>query len=127
MKGVIRQQSLRIGLVYSLMLLLASFTIAFGQKVDPKLVTQPAGISLYPGDRLQLVAEGQRLWNDKSLGNSGLACGSTVTVAVDNVSTGTGGGTTHTVGHEGGGLYDISIPVHMPPASYAVFKIDNSA
>jgi hypothetical protein len=58
---------------------------------------------------------------------TGLPSGSTVTVALDNVSTGTGGGTTHTVGHEGGGLYDISVPVQMPPASYAVFKIGNSA
>ena len=58
---------------------------------------------------------------------AGLASGSTVTVALDNVSTGTGGGTMHTVGHEGGGLYDISVPVQMPPASYAVFKIANSA
>lgn len=46
-----------------------------GGRVDPKLVMQPAGTSLYPGDRLQLLAEGERLWNDKKLGNSGLACG----------------------------------------------------
>ncbi len=46
-----------------------------GGKVDAKMVMQPAGTSLYPGDRLQLVAEGKRLWNDKSIGTSGLACG----------------------------------------------------
>ena len=46
-----------------------------GGKVDAKMVMQPAGTSLYPGDRMQLVAEGQRLWNDKSLGTNGLACG----------------------------------------------------
>ncbi len=46
-----------------------------GGKVDPKLVQRPDGSSLYPGDKMQLVAEGKRLWEDKSLGTSGLACG----------------------------------------------------
>jgi hypothetical protein len=36
------------------------------------------------------------------------------------------GGSTHTIGQEGGGLYDISLPVRMPGESYAVFKIDAS-
>lgn len=58
---------------------------------------------------------------------SGLASGSRVTVTLDNVSTGGGGGTTHAIGREGGGLYDISVPVQMPAASYAVFKIDTSS
>ena len=57
---------------------------------------------------------------------SGLSSGSTVTVALENVSTGQGGGTTHVVG-QGGGLYDISVAVHMPAASYSVFKIESNA
>eukprot|EP01043_Picozoa_sp_COSAG02_P030944 COSAG02_NODE_1999_length_10148_cov_15.105483_6_plen_77_part_00 len=57
---------------------------------------------------------------------SGLASGSTVTVALDNVSTGSGGGTAHAIGREGGGLYDIAVPVQLPPASYAVFKINSA-
>ncbi len=46
-----------------------------GGKVDAKMVQRPAGSSMYPGDKMQLVAEGKRLWQDKSLGTSGLACG----------------------------------------------------
>ena len=58
---------------------------------------------------------------------AGLASGSTVTVSLEAVSTGTGGGNTHTIGREGGGLYDISVPVQMPAASYAVLRIDSKA
>ncbi len=40
------------------------------------MVMRPAGSSLYPGDKMQLVAEGKWLWEDKSLGTNGLACNS---------------------------------------------------
>jgi cytochrome c len=43
--------------------------------VDPKLVSRPAGVKPYSGDPMNLVAEGERLWQDRSLGASGLACG----------------------------------------------------
>jgi cytochrome c len=43
--------------------------------VDPKLVSRPAGVKPYSGDPMNLVAEGERLWQDRSLGTSGLACG----------------------------------------------------
>jgi cytochrome c len=39
------------------------------------MVSRPAGIKPYSGDRAKLVAEGERLWQDRSLGTSGLACG----------------------------------------------------
>jgi cytochrome c len=38
-------------------------------------VTRPAGTQLFAGASAQLVKEGERLWNDRSLGTSGLACG----------------------------------------------------
>ena len=46
-----------------------------GGKVDPKMVTRPAGMKAYSGNHAQLVAEGKKLWQDKSIGTSGLACG----------------------------------------------------
>ena len=45
-----------------------------GARVDAKSFTRPDGSSLYPGNQAQLVAEGKLLWEDKSLGTSGLAC-----------------------------------------------------
>jgi cytochrome c len=38
-------------------------------------VTRPADTRLFAGAHTQLVKEGERLWNDPSLGTSGLACG----------------------------------------------------
>lgn len=54
---------------------------------------------------------------------SGLAHASKVTASLEAVSTASGGDTTHTIGQEGGGMYDILLPVQMPKASYAIFKI----
>jgi cytochrome c len=48
---------------------------AASDRIDSKLVTRPAGTRLFAGASAQLVKEGKRLWNDRSLGTSGLACG----------------------------------------------------
>jgi cytochrome c len=48
---------------------------AASDRIDPKVVTRPAGTRLFAGASVQLVKEGKRLWNDRSLGTSGLACG----------------------------------------------------
>ena len=45
-----------------------------GATVDANAFTRPSGTSLYPGNQAQLAAEGKLLWEDKSLGASGLAC-----------------------------------------------------
>ena len=55
---------------------------------------------------------------------SGLAHGSRAAAKLEAVSTGRGGGTEHAVGREGGGMYDIRLPVSVPPASYAIFTIE---
>lgn len=47
-----------------------------GARIDPKRFQQPEGVALASGDHATLVAEGERLWNDPSIGKSGLACGS---------------------------------------------------
>ncbi len=47
-----------------------------GGHVDPALFKQPTGMRLGGGNRDALVAEGQTLWEDRSLGKSGLACAS---------------------------------------------------
>jgi hypothetical protein len=44
-----------------------------GAKIDPARFQQPANFT-YGGDREALLAEGEFLWNDRTLGNSGLAC-----------------------------------------------------
>jgi hypothetical protein len=44
-----------------------------GAKIDPARFKQPAGFQV-GGDRSELLAEGERLWNDRSLGSSGIAC-----------------------------------------------------
>lgn len=44
-------------------------------KVNPKLVTRPAGTRLLQASHAELVKEGERLWNDRSLSTNGLACG----------------------------------------------------
>ncbi len=46
-----------------------------GARVDPARFQQPAGATLASGSAAELLAEGERLWNDRSLGRSGLACG----------------------------------------------------
>ena len=46
-----------------------------GGRVDPERFRQPEGVTLASGDRAALVAEGERLWNDPSIGKSGLSCG----------------------------------------------------
>ncbi len=43
-------------------------------KVDPKLITRPAGTKLMAGKPADLIKEGERLWNDKKLSSNGLAC-----------------------------------------------------
>lgn len=43
-------------------------------KVDPKLVTRPAGTRLFAGKQAELVSEGERLWNDTKLSTNGLSC-----------------------------------------------------
>ena len=43
-------------------------------KLDPKSFTRPAGSKRYKGDKAGLVKLGKKLWNDKSLGKSGLSC-----------------------------------------------------
>lgn len=43
-------------------------------RIDPKLVSRPAGSTIYTANKDDLIAEGKRLWEDRSLGNSNLAC-----------------------------------------------------
>jgi len=45
-----------------------------GAKVDPARFKQPRGEKLATSRHSELVAEGKNLWNDRSLGNSGVAC-----------------------------------------------------
>ena len=42
--------------------------------LDPDSISQGDNKATYQGDRAELVAEGKRLWNDPSIGNSGLSC-----------------------------------------------------
>ncbi|PIP81220.1 MAG: hypothetical protein COW84_01030 [Gammaproteobacteria bacterium CG22_combo_CG10-13_8_21_14_all_40_8] len=42
--------------------------------IDPGKVTRPAGTVAFSADRTELVAEGEKLWNNPNLGKSGLAC-----------------------------------------------------
>ncbi len=43
-------------------------------KIDPKMVTRPAGTHLMKGDPKKLEKMGEGLWNDKKLSTNGLAC-----------------------------------------------------
>lgn len=52
-----------------------------GTQVDPSRFKQPRGLSLAGGQRSELVRLGKKLWNDRNLGTSGLAC---ATCHVDN-------------------------------------------
>lgn len=47
---------------------------AAGNSMDPKLVTRPAGTKLAGGNAEELVKEGEKLWNSKSLSTNGMAC-----------------------------------------------------
>ena len=38
-------------------------------------VVRPAGTTPYQGDKTELLAYGEKLWNDPTIGNSSLACG----------------------------------------------------
>lgn len=42
--------------------------------IDPTLITRPASTTLFAGTQAQLIQEGERLWNDRSLSTSGLSC-----------------------------------------------------
>lgn len=44
--------------------------------VDAGLVTRPAGSNAFQGDRAELVAAGEALWSDNSLGEAGVSCAS---------------------------------------------------
>jgi len=43
-------------------------------KVDPKLVTRPAGYKPYKGDHAALVKSGEALWKDTKLSTNGSSC-----------------------------------------------------
>jgi cytochrome c len=47
---------------------------AASNHIDAKLITRPAGTKLSAGKHEELVAEGEKLWNSKSLSSNGLAC-----------------------------------------------------
>jgi len=47
---------------------------AAGMKVDPKLVTRPAGTALARGDQATLVKDGERLFKDARLSSNGTSC-----------------------------------------------------
>ncbi len=50
---------------------------AAGGKVDPKMVTRPAGTRPYQGNQAALLAEGNALWNSKEISrNNSVACSS---------------------------------------------------
>lgn len=43
-------------------------------RIDPRLVTRPAGTTLARGDHAALVKEGERLFNDTRLSGNGMSC-----------------------------------------------------
>lgn len=48
---------------------------AAGDRVDPKMVTRPAGTRPYQGNQAALLAEGKALWNSKEISrNNSVAC-----------------------------------------------------
>lgn len=49
---------------------------AGAQSLDPAKVTQPEGVALAKGDPEALSARGEQLFNDPSIGESGLSCSS---------------------------------------------------
>jgi len=62
--------------MYTKLFSVISVTFLLGAcgKVDPNLVTRPAGSKAFEGDRVELVKEGKALWNDTSLSTKGIAC-----------------------------------------------------
>jgi len=47
---------------------------AAANKVDPKLVTRPAGTKRFAGERADLIKLGGELWSNTKLSNNGLSC-----------------------------------------------------
>jgi hypothetical protein len=47
---------------------------AAGAKIEPKLITRPAGTNLVMTNRAELVTLGERLWQNPSLSTNGLTC-----------------------------------------------------
>ena len=47
---------------------------AGAQSLDPAKVTQPDGVALVEGEPQALIARGETLFNDPSIGESGLSC-----------------------------------------------------
>jgi cytochrome c len=47
---------------------------AANAKLDPALITRPAGTRLAGGKHEQLAKEGKKLWSDKALSPNGLSC-----------------------------------------------------
>ncbi len=45
-----------------------------GAKIDPSRFLMPEGTTLHEAPSSELAAEGEKLWNDRSLGKSGIAC-----------------------------------------------------
>jgi hypothetical protein len=45
-----------------------------GARVDPSRFKQPSGVQLASGSHPELTALGEKLWNDRTLGSSGIAC-----------------------------------------------------
>ena len=47
---------------------------AAANKVNPKLVTRPAGSKLFAGERAELIKRGEELWGNARLSTNGLSC-----------------------------------------------------
>ena len=56
--------------ISSLILLIAA-SAAFAAGIPQEKVTRPEGTEAFQGDRAELVAKGETLWNDKSLSSNG--------------------------------------------------------
>ncbi len=62
--------------IASLVLSLAAFS-ATAAGIPPEKVTRPEGTEAFQGDRTELVAKGELLWNDKNVSDNGKkACAS---------------------------------------------------
>ena len=46
----------------------------WGAKIDSSRFLMPEGATLHEAPSSELAAEGEKLWNDRSLGKSGIAC-----------------------------------------------------
>ncbi len=62
----------------SIAVCMAAFSCAaLAASIDKSQITRPAGTEPYQGDRTELIALGEKLWNDPSLSNNGkTACAS---------------------------------------------------